>query len=300
MAVEVVQDSAATVALFPDGSAPASATAVFYGPTGGTISAPAVTIQSVGSGGTATVGTVTDQTTITVDDATGISAGDRLWYTSVRGWEGAVLVSEVDSLVLTLESPPPGVARVGDTLKGLRCTVSLTADDTDSRERNHRVQWLVTGADGAVRSFQTMVHVVRTQFSADQIVSASDAAGYLASTFPAFAAGTDGGHFAALASRAANRVLRVLRATGNYPHLVGDRDAFADSGLVSLRIECAMTDGLVPAGYDPAIYVHEQERHLAALIGETVSNLWVDHDDDGVVDEDAEVSRLFAVTARRL
>ena len=61
-----------------------------------------------------------------------------------------------------------------------------------------------------------------------------------------------------------------------------------------------MTDGLVPGGYDPSVYVHEQEKHLAGLVRETVANMWVDHDNDGIVDASAEVTMLYSLTARRL
>jgi len=300
MAVEAVQDRTTVVALHPDGSAPVSATCAFYSPDGNELSTPSVTVQTIGDGGTATVATVTDQTTLVVDDSTSISMGDRLWYTSVRGWAGPILVSEVSGSILVLESPPPGQARVGDTLKGLQLTATLAAADCGTRKMNHRVEWVVTGADAELRSYQTMVHVVRVQFTTDRIVSATDAARYLASTFPAYAASVDGGHFAALAYRAATRVLRMLRATGNYPHLLGDQDAFQDAGLVALRVECAMTDGLVPGGYDPSSYVSEQEKHLARMVRETLANMWVDHDDDGIVEPATEVNKLASVTVRRL
>jgi hypothetical protein len=300
VAIEVVENAASTVTLYPDGAPPSSATASFYSPEGNVLSTPSVSVQAIGSGGVATVGTVTDQTTIAVDDATNISMGDRLWYSSSRGWAGPVMVSEINGLNIVLESPPPGTARVGDTLVGLKLSATIAAADTGTRKMNHRVEWSVAGSDSVTRTYQTMVHVVRVQFTPDRIVSSTDAARYLSSTFPAYATSVDGGHFSALASRAAARVLRMLRATGNYPHLIGDQDAFQDAGLVALRIECAMTDGLVPGGYDPAIYVHEQEKHLASLVRETVANMWVDHDDDGIVEEDTELSYLFAMTARRL
>jgi len=300
MATEAVLDSATTVALFPDGAAPASATCAFFSPGGQQLATPTVSIQSIGAAGVSTVQTATDQTTLAVDNATGISAGDRLWYTSVRGWAGPVLVSEVSGSTIVLESPPPGTARAGDTFRGLRLTAPLTAADCSTKGMNHRVEWSVTGADGTVRTHQTMVHVVRVQFSRDQIVSATDAARYLSASFPAYATSVDGGHFAALAYRAAGRVLRMLRASGNYPHLVGDQDAFQDAGLVALRLECAMTDGLVPGGYDPGLYVSEQEKHLAGMVRQTVANMWVDRDDDGIVDTETEVVQLYALTARRM
>tara|TARA_R100000278_G_scaffold119544_2_gene101073 strand:- start:8440 stop:9354 length:915 start_codon:yes stop_codon:yes gene_type:complete len=304
MAIEVVQDNTATVSFHPDGSAPASGTATFFEPNGDQISTPTVTVHSIGSGGTSTLTHVDNPTTLRLDNRTGISAGDRLFYTSVRGWSGAVLVSEVythgGNEYVVLESPPPGVARVGDTLKGLRLSLTLSATDTKDRGENHRIEYRVTGEDGTVRTYQQIVHVVRVQFHADRICSPTDAARYLSGTFPSYAAALDGGHFDELARRAAQRVLRLLRATGHHAHLVGDQDAFVDCGVIALRIECALTDGLVPGGYDPAIYIETQEKSLAVLMRETVSNMWIDYDDDGRVDEATELNPLFSIDAVRV
>ena len=52
-------------------------------------------MQSIGAAGVVTVSSVDTQTTLKVDNLTGISAGDRLYYSSDRGWSGPVLVSEV-------------------------------------------------------------------------------------------------------------------------------------------------------------------------------------------------------------
>lgn len=304
MAIEVVEDTSASVSFFPDGSAPASATATFFDPEGDTLSTPSVSVASIGSGGTATITQVDNQTSLRVDDRTGISAGDRLFYISARGWSGPVLVSEsyTDSGThyIVLESPPPGVARVGDTLKGLRLSLTLSAADTKDRGENHRIEYKVTGADSTVRTYQQIVHVVRVQFQADRICSPTDAARYLSGTFPSYAAALDGGHFDELARRAAGRVLRLLRATGHHAHLIGDQDAFIDCGVIALRIECALTDGLVPGGYDPATYIETQEKSLAILLRETVSNMWIDYDDDGAVDEASELNPLFSIDAVRV
>ena len=303
MAVEVIEDRAATLEFFPDRAAPASATAEFYSPGGSSLATPSVTVQSIGAAGVVTVSSVDTQTTLKVDNLTGISAGDRLYYSSDRGWSGPVLVSEVytsgSDKIVELESPPPGVARAGDQLRGLKLSTPLTAENTADRDMNYRVEYVVTDAGGTVRHYQQIVHVVRMQFSPDRICSPTDAARYLAGMVPSYASAIGGGHFDELARRAAGRVLRLLRATGHYPHLVGDPDAFTDAGVLALRIECALTDGLVPSGYDPALYIEQQEQSLARLVRETVANMWVDKNDDGAVDEAREITKLYTIDAVR-
>ena len=69
--------------------------------------------------------------------------------------------------------------------------------------------------------------------------------------------------------------------------------------MLALRIECALTDGLVPSGYDPALYIEQQEQSLARLVRETVANMWVDKNDDGAVDEAREITKLYTIDAVR-
>ena len=140
MATEVTEDTAATVTTYPDGAAPSGATATFYNWGGTAASTPTVTVDSIGSGGTSTVGVVTSQTAFAVNDATGITAGRMYWLTSADGWEAAVMVSQISGLNVILEHAPPGVIANGDTIKGLRLSVTLSATtDTKDRGLNNRV-----------------------------------------------------------------------------------------------------------------------------------------------------------------
>ena len=297
MATEVTEDTAATVTAYPDGAAPTSATATFYNAKGDSQSTPTVTVDAIGSGGTSTVGAVTSQTQFAVDNATGIETGRRYWLTSSAGWQAAISVSEVSGLNITLEHAPPGTIATGDTLKGLLLSVTLSAaTDTNDRGLNHRVEWVVTGADSVVRRYRTIVDVVKTPWP--DSVSADDASRYLAMAFPGYATGLDAGHFFELSRRASQRVRNILRSDGNYPHMVGDRDVFESAGLAALRLECATGDALIPAGYEPTQYISDQEETLRRLIAEAVANNWIDRDDDGAV-EPGEVAPMFTIRVVR-
>ena len=79
MAVEVIEDRAATLEFFPDRAAPASATAEFYSPGGSSLATPSVTVQSIGAAGVVTVSSVDTHTTLKVAILTGISARRPAW-----------------------------------------------------------------------------------------------------------------------------------------------------------------------------------------------------------------------------
>ena len=303
MAIEVTEDTAATVTAYPDGAAPSSATATFYNSKGDEKSTPTVTVDAIGSGGVSTVSSVQSQTQFHVDDATGIVAGRKYWLSdNHNGWAAAVIVSEVSSSggshVVKLVDPPPGELNNTDTtLRGLRMSVTLSATtDTNDRGLNNRVEWVVTGTDSVVRRYRTIVDVVKTPWP--DSVTADAAARYLSMAFPGYATGLDAGHYFELARRASQRVRNILRSDGNYPHMVGDRDVFESAGLAALRLECATSEALIPAGYEPTQYINDQEQTLRRLIAEAVANNWIDRDDDGAV-EPGEVSPMFTIRVVR-
>jgi len=296
MAFEIVQNAAGGVDEYPL-TRPASATGKFYSPGGSDKGSLTVSVESVGSGGTSTIASVdSTQTVLVVDDATNIVAGGRYWLTSQNGWGASILVSKVNGTTVTLESGAPGSVQANDTIHGLKVSATVPASMTTDRGMFYRIEWSVTDTDADVRSYQTIVHVVRMQFK-DPITS-SDAARYVESTFPGYATDVDAGHWRELALRASGRVRRMLRASGNYPNLIGDADSFRDAGLIALRIELAQNDGLVPPGYDPSIYAQDSETSLKRVIAETLANQWVDRGDDGAVDAD-DIRGIYTVRAFR-
>jgi len=298
VALELIQDTAASVAFAPEDlpARPASATLSFLSPGGDEKAAPAVTVATVGSGGSAGVATVASQTSITLDDATGVLAGGQVWVETSDGWKGAARISEVDGTAVTLDSAPPGTLTTAAVFYGLELSATIPATATGTRDVHYRLDWTITDSAGDAHKRRQMAHVCSMSFR-DPVTSA-EAARYMAATFPGFGAGLDAGHFRELARRATNRVRRMLTASGNYPHLVGDQDAFVDAGLVALRLELAQGDGLVPAGYDPSVYAADQERALRKAVSEAIASNWVDRDDDGSVDPD-DVRPMWTVRAVR-
>ena len=101
-ALELVEDKAASVSYFPTSlsSRPSSATLVFKDPSGGTKETPSVTVATVGSGGYASVSSVTSQVVVVVDDATGFVPGMPVW---VQLWSTRWRVQPSPSRVPLLE-----------------------------------------------------------------------------------------------------------------------------------------------------------------------------------------------------
>ena len=299
MALDIIQDTSQIVryeaADLP--ARPASATLAFRNPGGTTLATPSVSLTAVGSGGFATVSSVTSQTVMVVSNATGLSPGSRAWMETADGWSGAVRVSEEASRTVTLEAAPPGTVTTAAKLYPIELSATIPASATGTRDKHYRIEWTITDADGTAHKRQTMAHVCAMGFR--DAITSDEVARYMAATFPGYAAGLDAGQFTELARRASGRVRRLLQAEGTYPHLVGDQDAFVDVGLVALRVELALAEALVPAGYEPSQYVADTERALKVAMGEALASNWVDRDDDQSVDE-GDLRNAFAVRAVRV
>lgn len=291
MAVELVQNEAKAVTFVPD-VRPASATLAFRAPGGATLAAPAVSVDSIGDAGAATVSSVTDRTQLVVDDATGVVAGGWYWLAAQDGWGARVRVSEVDGTTVYLDSSPPGTIEAGDTLHGMTLSATVPATATTARELNHRLDWSVTDTGGTTHHYRQMADVVAMSFR-DPVVP-QDVASYVTAMFPGEATLWTHGRYLEISERASRRVKSKLRASGDLPHRVGDQDALKDPGVDAMRVELAK-DGLVPAGYDPASYMEQQEMALRRSLSEALANTWVDADDDDAVDQAVETSSLFGV-----
>jgi len=300
MAIELLEDQAATIKLLPDmlEERPASATVKFQKPSETGSTALASGSATLGSWSTAVTGTPSSQTDFSVSSVANIAAGDTVWLETTDGWKGSVLVSEVTAAgAVTLEAPPPGTVTAGASIYAFELTFDLTAAHTADRDLNYKAVWIVTDNAGAKKAFQQIYHVVRTQFS--DAVTAQETSRYVALQYPGYAASVDAGHYEEIAKRASDRVRMRVQGSGSYCHLVGDPSQFRlDAGIHSLRIELAR-DGLVPPGYDPSQYLSDQERALSRSIGDALRALqWYDGDDSGTVQKD-EVKKTFTVRAVR-
>ena len=285
MALEFVKDRDNPVAFYGRTlpARPASATVTFYDSSGTSLLTPTVTLASVGAAGSASVSSVTNQRVFVVDDATGFVAGEHVWLDCADGWGGAVRLDEVASTTITLDAAPPGTIDTSAVVYPLKLTAIITAASVDTVGKHHRLDWVVTDTDGALHEFRQVASAVRMQW-ADPVTDV-DAKRYVAANFTGWAASKTAGWFRDLAERATDRVRQEIRAKADYPHMMGDQDAFRECGYVALRLELAHLS-LVPGGVDANDYADVQRRELGRQIGLALANTWVDRDDDGKVQAD--------------
>tara|TARA_R110000822_G_scaffold53955_3_gene138755 strand:+ start:1359 stop:2255 length:897 start_codon:yes stop_codon:yes gene_type:complete len=297
VAIDIVQNTAGSLIFIPEdlASRPSSCTASFRKPSGDELEAPSVAVASIGSGGVSSVSAVTNQTQITVDDATGITSGAFLWMETGDGWAGAIRISEITGTSLTLESRPPGTVDVTAKIYGLALTSTVSASKTDTRDQNYRIDYTITSVDASVAHRRQMVNVVAMSF-ADPVTSA-EVSRYAAANFPGVSTQKDAGWYRGIAERASDRIRQKLVAAGNYPHRVGDQSVFKSSGMVAMRIELAH-EGLIVAGFDPESYINAQESRLGTQIRESIANTWIDRNDDDAVGVD-EVRGFYSFRAKR-
>ena len=300
MARELLQDKAAAVVFYPSSirARPSSATLDFVTPGNNSKATPTVTLSAVGSGGSAAVASVTSQAEIVVDDATGFIPGGAVWCETADGWKGSVRVAEVSGTTVILEAAAPGTLTTSTVFYGLGLSATIPSSATGTRDRFYRLEWLVTDADGAVTLLHEIAHVVRMQF-ADPMTE-GEAKRYVAANWPGAAAGKDAGWFRGITRRANARVRVVIQGTGDFPHMIGDPDAFVSSGagLAALRLELAH-EALTPGDFSPAEYIDSTERDLKGSVRAAMANAFVDRGDTGTVDA-GDVRGVWTIRAVRL
>ena len=300
MALELLDDQAATLTLRPIGldARPVSATVEFRKP--GSTSATASGSATIGSWST-TISSVTNQTQFVVASATNLSQGLHVWIVASDGWQGPALISEIDGTTVTLEAALPGTLEATDAIYPFEMTYAVTSSDTSQRDLNYKALWTVTefsaAGTGKKTIHQQMYHVCRTLFY--PAVTSEIASRYILSQFPGMAGQMTAGHYEELARRASDRVRSRIQGAGAYPHLIGDPSVFQiDCGIHSLRLECAF-EGLYPPGFDASDYSADQGRALERSIHDALRSMqWIDNDDSGTVSP-GEVKTTFSIPASR-
>jgi len=300
VALELLEDQAATLTLRPSGldARPVSATVEFRKP--GSTSATASGSATIGSWST-TISSVTNQTQFVVASVANLSQGLHVWITASDGWQGPALISEIEGTTITLEAALPGTLAASDTIHPFEMTFDLTSSHTAQRDLNYKALWTVTefsaAGTGKKTLNQQMCHVVRTQFY--PAVTSEIASRYILMQFPGMAGQMTAGHFEELAKRASDRVRSRIQGAGAYPHLIGDPSVFQiDCGIHSLRLECAF-EGLYPPGFDAGDYSADQARALERSIHDALRSMqWIDNDDSGTVGP-GEVKTTFSIPASR-
>lgn len=273
MALELLQSVGATVLATPDIRA-ASATAVLYDKDGAQKQSVVATLDAVDTT-VASVGSTPD--VLNLASAAGVVVGREYWYRSAAGWAAKVRVVGVTGVQVQLETPPPGAPAAADLFQGLVFSAALSGSALATRGRHYRLDWTFAGG----QSDRQIIHVVAAQFRPP--ATPDDAKRIAHQNFPDWARRQTFGTWLRLAETATNRVRMQLTADENYPDWIGDRDAFAYAGEIALRIELAKL-GRVPAGYDAAAYVVDQEAWLAKAIRDAVAGVWVDRNENNRVD----------------
>lgn len=274
MALELIQNQAATVEFAPDCRA-SSAVARLYSPEGSLIETITPTLDSVDTTVTS-VGATPDL--LTLNSVTGIVVGREYWYTSAAGWSAKVRVASVSGSVVRLETPPADAPAAADTFKGLTFTASISSSSTATRGKHYRLDWQF-GTGASMRSDRQIAHIVVSQFRAP--ATPDDAKRVAYENFANWARSESYGTWLRIAQAATDRVRTLLVAEEDYPHIIGDRDAFAAAGEIAIRLELAKR-GRIPAGYEATSYRTEQEQYLRVAVREALAGVTVDRNDDGV------------------
>jgi len=241
-----------------------------------------LTIDSVDT----TISAVVAQDELTLTSITGITVG----RSYMHGGGGLIRVAEVSGSTIILESPVPGIARAGDTIKGVRCTAAIAGTNLTPRGLHWRLEWRLTDAAGDTHDYIVGANVVRQRFA--DPMTAAEAARYVSSIYPSAGSSAQTAlRWIVLAERASARVRRMAIRQHRYVHLAGDVDTWVDAGECALRVELCR-EGLFPPGADPGTYRRDQEEMLSQLIDAALSGSFYDANDDGVVDTITEIGSI--------
>lgn|GEM_PF-1915567 len=294
----LLQSRAGEVEFYPP-ERPASATCRFLSPSGTELSTPAVAVDTVSR----TIASVTSDFEVTVSGSTGTpKAGRSYWWVSsdTGAQEALLLLSEVvSSNWLFQMSAPTATPNVGGLIRGARLTTTIPLASTATRDRNYRVEWTVTGADGVVRVYTSLGHVVKTLYR--PAADAAQARDYLARTWPDMTESKSFGDYLSLARRASERVWKRIRTAGRFQDLIGDPNDFRSAGDAALGYELAC-DGMIPAGViDRDAYMERQLVVIQREIGDAIGSRPYDDGDTGDITETSATSRpITAIAARRV
>lgn len=284
---------------------PSSATLVFRDPSGNSLSTPTVTVDALSR--TVTVAS-TAQPAQVATAATGTTGtptvGWPYWWTSVDdgAHESLVVLSEFDATVWTLETPVPGATaiQVGDLFRGARCTATIPASATATKDANYTLEWTIVGADGLTYVYQDAAHVCRTLYRV--AVSVAEARAFVTDAFPSHADTRSYGYFRRLAERASERVWRRLKRGGHLLQLVkssGSSSIFQGAGEVAVRIELLREFIVPPGAMDITQYRSQLDTELDREIEDAMTGVVYDADDDGAVDVGDEISSWSIPLRRR-
>ena len=286
MATEVLQDSTTTtVELYPDTHAPAStpqsATVAVFDAGGGSLATGSATVDATDT----TVVSASTVQSIVLASVSGLAVGRSYRLAQSTGAVAVVKVETIDTATdtITIAEPPGFTPATGDTFEGVRVSYTLTAGATKDRAVNFSVLWTVDQGGHGTYTHRTVFHVCRTLFK-DQITS-STVFQYVAENHPSAAQSMTLQRRQQLADRANGLVRARLLETQRYPHLVADQNSFSEAARIALQYVLMDERLMLPGDEGLLASLTELDRRLDRETTRALDSMvWVDNDDDNVVD----------------
>jgi len=262
MALEVHYSTALAVYHEPgDGLVATTASAVLRDPDGATLETLTVTAPSVST----TISSVTDQATLVLASASGVTVGHRYQIVS-DGVTHLATVTRVDGSTVHLAAALPDSPDTSSTFKAVRMTASIAAPGTTKIGSNYRLEWLYD--DGTTEGFGSdVVHIVRWKWNAP--IHGSAVLQYVARQFPSLSRKRSQWYFDDIARRANERIRATVQATGRRPNLYGSPNVFEAAGLEAARLELAK-DGILPAGLNASLFESDRNDALADAMNRAI------------------------------
>lgn len=254
---------------------PTAATVEIFHPEGGSLGAAAsATLPTA----TATTTSTADaySATLTVNDATVVSVGQEVLVTSTLGERMEAVVLGAASTTLVLDEEVPFALPTGSTVRDH--VVTYDAGSALELMRGYRAKWTLT-ITGATVVDWTEFDVVYQPFSvrvrrSDVIAAAPQMRGRLGGEWRAFLPGV---------TRA---LYSYLRGQGHQPDQLRDRSVLTIPAATWIAHRVAMRTPDLRR--DMKMIDHLAKLEAAAFASLAGSPLWIDADDDDVVDSDGE------------
>ena len=280
-AKQVVQNTSATLSVVPSQAVSSCAVSVFKPDGTALVSGATATVDSTSL--SVLVAPTSDQPQRFRVSGTSLVVGKSYLITSADGPTSVFKVSSLEEQYVTVDQPISFDVAVGDTVKGVECSYSLSASHTGTRGLFNRAEFTLTPSSGDKTVMTQIFHITRMVFR--DPVTADDVKRFLSYQFPSSANRYQPGELADIAKRASEQVMRYVEASGRFPNLVASSEIFRDAGVLSLKL-CLADDGLIPnpQTVDVIEYTNTIRQHLNEAVRVALKSGWYDKNDDGSVD----------------
>lgn len=278
MAYDLLYGTAATAVFYPD-SVLSSPSAQVIAPDGTVKESPTPSVDTTST----TIASATSSSVFVLTSASGVAVG-RKYLVTADGWSALCEVADLSSTTVTLVEALPETPANGDTFAGVRTTVAIAAGSLDDYSTNWRVR-LYKAQDEWIQTF----HVVRHKFAPaadEEDVRALVNSLARSDHFPAEV-------YQNIAVAADLDVRRRIIATGRYPFLFGDSDAFQVAGKIAVRLQL-IDHGIIQGGWDVEAYERYYRQRLEMAVGEVVQSLtpYDSTNDDSYEDEATKITNV--------